>query len=342
MKNNLFLVLIFVISTAAYAEGKSDSKIKYVKVKIQDINSPSELDAALAEANVKPNAETEAPIDISLAPVLPLIEDTGSPDRGRDEDNIMTQATFLKHGETEFLPLVFDHNVGCGTKEGLFSSMECSLSTEYVMKRDAGETGYRSGMGNLEGGLKWTIDGVDFKKIPSLEKWSAAIYPKVQIVPLTSSVRRDVADGGTVITVPIIVTREFNVKGHIAAVTTNLGYSHSSGENPSEWFSAIGGGIAITPLTQVVAAVTRERLFTPGVRNQIVTYQIGTTRTLSKHINVFAALYTAPQDPRNYYGKPSFGGNIGVQFLSHPQHRVAKKIFGTIKELREQSQLDND
>lgn len=221
-----------------------------------------------------------------------ITDDPGTPGNGKFEINLAVAFERRPDATSWDLPAI-DLNYGLGER------IQLTLQTAPVLlkRSDRGPIG---GLGATEAALKWRFldqesDGV-----------SVSTFPRIIFNMLQSSVRRELADDGTRVQLPVQVAKKFGV------VDLDFEFGPlASTVGRGEWLYGIVGGIDVTKTTELMAEFhgTSRMSFA----RDILTVNVGIRQKLNERCIFIASLghviRTPDQDPL------AFIGYFGVQLL---------------------------
>lgn len=221
-----------------------------------------------------------------------ITDDPGTPGNGKFEINLAVAFERRPDATSWDLPAI-DLNYGLGER------IQLTLQTAPVLlkRSDRGPIG---GLGATEAALKWRFldqesDGV-----------SVSTFPRIIFNMLQSSVRRELADDGTRVQLPVQVAKKFGV------VDLDFEFGPlASTVGRGEWLYGVVGGIDVTKTTELMAEFhgTSRMSFA----RDILTVNVGIRQKLNERCIFIASLghviRTPDQDPL------AFIGYFGVQLL---------------------------
>jgi len=280
-----FLALILISSPAAAQEPrpeKKDGKFHFITFNCKE----SEREEQTIEGTPQ-----SPPMDI---------DDPGTPGCNSWEVNVTFSGDMTKH-EKEFEDPLLDINYGVG------DNLQLKYEIPYAIKKDEeAEEREKTGVGNSKFGIKWQFmeneeSGLDM-----------ALYPQVEFKnPGSNSVDRELAEKGTLISLPLLVTKKAGkIGGKEVILLGNLGYNRVTGSDaPDSLKIGIGAGIPLFNKLAVMCDLIGEQSFTDNPetekRDKLLKTEIGFMRPIGKTLlaygSVGRSLYSS-DDTVHLYG----------------------------------------
>ena len=140
------------------------------------------------------------------------------------------------------------------------------------------------------------------------------IYPQVRIAPSEFSVARQMADGGRVYTIPLLISKKIEVAGRPVGFTFNSAYERGTAGAPSDAYIAGAIGTAITPVTSIFLSGSDQRYFDVG-HHRLVKIEVGVSHKILKTASWYAMVGKIPNVDRNLDNQSHWIADIGMQFV---------------------------
>lgn len=318
MKQTLAIAFWFsalIITSPAFAAESSveaPPKIQYIKIETVDIETSSELEPAAKNLNLSP-----ADFDFSVGGVpLDNIDDPKPLDCGEKEFNYFGETDRARRGDITS-DFHFDLNWGRCFQRHFLRNVQLKFEGGYAFKHSENQAGYKDGLSDYAFGVKIPLyDGKDSSN-GLLQKSVIGIYPTIRTEPFGNSARRGIAEPGRVYVLPLLISKQMTIKNVATALTANVGIERGAQGAPNEWFWAVGGGFAVTPINQFVMSYSQETLRALGP-SKIAKVEVGFTKALSTHYRLIAMIGKQLNFSTNIDGKPHLLANFGIQYSYKP------------------------
>lgn len=259
-------------------------------------------------------AEQDDKIDVLPAfPPLTNLDDTHPPKAGTFELNELALGDIARGGQVFMKGPYLDINYG--TNFWKFKNLQLKFETGYGWLRTASQEPYQGGISNVLLGVKWMFFSNEGKETSAIfRKATLGVYPQVSLAPSSSSVRRDLAEGGTRYTFPFLATKTVTVGSRPVGITLNIGGEHG-GVEPDDIYWAIGGGTRIDGRTSLMASFSDERALAPGP-NRLAQIQVGTVRKITGRLKIYGMLGRILNVRSNVDGRPHIVWDAGIQIIA--------------------------
>lgn len=221
----------------------------------------------------------------------PLItEDPGTPGDGNWETNVAVTLEQTRK-EREFAAPELDINYGYG------DNVQLKLELPWVVIDDRGGHA-RSGLGNVELGVKWRF-------LEGASGLAMSVYPQLAFSPGSSSKDRGLVDGNELI-LPVQAATPFGPLN----VTSEVGHTLVESDE-DEWIYGVAVGYPATPRLELLAELNGAA--TRDLDEDTLVFNLGGAYRLNQRLYGLASAGRSFRESGS--GEPELLGYLGLQFL---------------------------